>query len=99
MLHVGGPGCAAGGAFRADPGGDPGGGAPRRWRRACGAQTFGVRAYAIKANPEVRWQDWRLILDGQEYRSPFAGEHEWRARYRRERDADWEIDHQYNFCD
>jgi len=72
--------------------------------RALGAKTFGVRGYKIKVNEELRWQDWRMILDGQEYRSNFPDAQAWRSHYRRERDPDpwedWEaaIDH-YDFCD
>jgi hypothetical protein len=56
--------------------------------RAIGARTFGVRSYKIRVNPEVQWRDWRIILDGEEYRSKFRDAREWRDHYRRERDLD-----------
>lgn len=56
--------------------------------RALGARTFGVRAYRIKVNEALRWQDWRLILDGREYRSSFADARAWRSHYNRMNDPD-----------
>jgi len=50
-----------------------------------GANTFKVKAAKIKVNPEIKWGDWKLILEGQEYHSKFKDALEWLKYYREER--------------
>jgi hypothetical protein len=46
-----------------------------------GADTFGVKAYKIKENPDIKWTDWKLIFDGKEYRSNFKSIDGWSGYY------------------
>jgi hypothetical protein len=60
-----------------------------------GADTFGVEEYENRINPNIRWQDWVLVLEGVEYHSLFANEGAWRDHYGMEplwcgHDAGWD---------
>lgn len=50
--------------------------------KAIGAKTHGVKPYKIKENPNINWGDWRLILEGKEYKSNFENEEVWGAFYK-----------------
>ncbi len=47
-----------------------------------GAKTFNVKAAKINSNPNIGWSDWKLILEGKEYRSKFADMEEWAEFYK-----------------
>jgi hypothetical protein len=44
--------------------------------KRCGARTFGVKPEKVK-RCNVRWEAWRVILEGEEYYSTFRDEQEW----------------------
>lgn len=45
-----------------------------------GVDTQGVTAYDMPES-DVAWSDWKLIFEGQEYKSQFANMDEWKAHY------------------
>ena len=51
--------------------------------RLLGAKTFGVKAYDFQVNPDLKWQDWQLVLDGKVYRSKFKDYQEWHDHYQK----------------
>jgi hypothetical protein len=46
-----------------------------------GAKTYGVKAYKSKQNPKIKWNDWKLIFKGKEYKSKFKDIDEWAEYY------------------
>lgn len=48
-----------------------------------GCNEFGVKAYRIESNPKLKWDDWKLIWQGKEYRSKFSSYREWEKFYGR----------------
>ncbi len=49
--------------------------------RQLGAKTFKVKTYSSKINPLLRWDEYRLILDGKEYRPIHKNRTEWAKFY------------------
>lgn len=45
-----------------------------------GANTFGVTAYDMPEST-VKWEDWKVLFEGKEYKSKFANYEEWEAHY------------------
>jgi hypothetical protein len=46
-----------------------------------GCKTFGVKPYLLNLNKNLQWGDWKLIWNGNEYKSKFKSEQEWRNFY------------------
>ena len=49
--------------------------------RHFGCETFGVKAYELKKN-KIAWTDWKLVWNGQEYKSKFKNMTDWSFNYR-----------------
>lgn len=47
-----------------------------------GAKTYGVEAYDIEVNKDLKWQDFKLIFEGKEYKSKFSSFNEWSEFYK-----------------
>jgi len=47
------------------------------------ANTFGVKAYELSALADefVKWEDWKLLWNGNEYKSKFASYQDWASYY------------------
>jgi hypothetical protein len=46
-----------------------------------GAKTFGVKKYTPTVNNELKWTDFKLIFEGNEYFSKFKSQSEWQSFY------------------
>lgn len=46
-----------------------------------GADTKGVTAYDTKHETEIKWEDWKVVFEGKEYKSLFKNFEEWEAHY------------------
>lgn len=44
-----------------------------------GCNTHGVEAYEIKENPNIEWEDWKLVYNGEVYEA--NSEEEWLEKY------------------
>lgn len=42
-----------------------------------GVDAKNVKPFAIKANPNLTWKDWHLIIEGEKYYSKFKNKDEW----------------------
>jgi hypothetical protein len=45
-------------------------------------QMFGVEPYFADLNPDLKWTDYKLLLDGKFYGSKFRSFEEWEKKYR-----------------
>lgn len=52
--------------------------------KSLGARTFGVTAYEVKENPSIKWENWKLIWEGQEYFSNFKHQEDWSNHYEKD---------------
>ena len=55
-----------------------------KFAKSLKANTFGVKTYKLKMNPRIKWNDWKLVFQGKEYRSKFKSQSEWINFYQRE---------------
>lgn len=55
----------------------------KRLAKYLGANTFGVKKYKLKVNPELKWKDYVLILNGKEYYSKWNSVDEWSTHWSR----------------
>ncbi len=46
-----------------------------------GAKTFGVEKYTPTVNEKLKWTDFKLIFEGDEYFSKFKSQSEWQSFY------------------
>ena len=46
-----------------------------------GAKTYGVGAYELPENEDVKWEDWRLIWEGKEYPPMYKTYEDWQNHY------------------
>jgi hypothetical protein len=49
--------------------------------KSIGARTFDVQCYNTTINENLKWNDFRLIFEGKEYRSKFKNMSEWKSFY------------------
>lgn len=48
-----------------------------KFAKELGCKTHGVKAYKIKVNPKIKWEDWKMVFEGKEYKSKFNSIDEW----------------------